>query len=88
MVSTRSWACRAESPRRFSMCYSSATSPTGVPNRHKARSVVIAMHHQDRHGDLLQVFGEVRLGEGDDAVIMRLGASPIIPWRHQFQITP
>ena len=36
------------------------------------------MHHQDRHGDLLQVFGEVRLGEGDDAVIMRLGASPII----------
>ena len=36
--------------------------------------VVIAMHHQDRHGDLLQVFGEVRLGEGDDAVIMRLGA--------------
>ena len=37
--------------------------------------VVIAMHHQDRHGDLLQVFGEVRLGEGDDAVIVRLGAS-------------
>src|SRR5271165_1271157 len=33
------------------------------------------MHHQDRHGDLLQVFGEVRLGKGDDAVIMRLGAS-------------
>jgi hypothetical protein len=25
--------------------------------------------------DLLQVFGEVRLGEGDDAVIVRLGAS-------------
>jgi len=21
------------------------------------------MHHQDRHGNLLQVFGEVRLGE-------------------------
>jgi hypothetical protein len=48
--------------------------------------VVSAMHYQDRHGDL-QVFGEVRLGEGDDAVIMRL-APPIIPWRHQFQITP
>src|SRR3989449_5248356 len=37
--------------------------------------VVIAMHHQDGHGDLLQIFGEVRLGEGDDAVIMRLCAS-------------
>jgi hypothetical protein len=33
------------------------------------------MHHQHQHGDLLQVFGEVRLGERDDAVIMRLGAS-------------
>jgi hypothetical protein len=22
------------------------------------------MHHQNRHGDLLQVFGEVRLGKG------------------------
>src|SRR5229473_421956 len=37
--------------------------------------VVIAMHHQDRHSDLLQVLGEVRLREGDDAVIMRLCAS-------------
>src|SRR2546422_6121077 len=33
------------------------------------------MHHQHRHGDLLQVFGEVPLGEGNDAVIVRLGAS-------------
>ena len=30
--------------------------------------VIIAVHHQDRHGDLLQTFGEVRLGEGDDAI--------------------
>jgi hypothetical protein len=39
------------------------------------------MHHQDRHGDLLQVFTEVGLGEGDDAVIMRIGAShhPLAP---------
>src|SRR5262245_66682322 len=32
------------------------------------------MHHQDRNGDLLQVFGEVGLGECDDAVIVRLGS--------------
>ena len=36
---------------------------------------VVAMHHQDWHGDLLQVFGEVRLREGDDAVIVRFGTS-------------
>ena len=53
------------------MCYSSARCRIGI--RHDL--VVIAMHHQDRHGDLLEVFGEVRLGEGDDAVLMRLGAS-------------
>ena len=33
------------------------------------------MHHQDRHRDLLQVFGEIGLRERDDAVIMRLGAA-------------
>src|SRR5215467_7203116 len=32
------------------------------------------MHHQDRNRDLLQVFGEVGLGECDDAVIVRLGS--------------
>jgi hypothetical protein len=37
--------------------------------------VVIAMHHQDRHGDLFQVFGKVGLRECDDAVIVRFGAS-------------
>src|SRR6266511_3422361 len=30
--------------------------------------VVIAVHHQDRHRDLLEVLGEIGLGEGDDAV--------------------
>src|SRR4051812_48149858 len=33
------------------------------------------MHHEDGDGDLLQVFREVRLGEGDDAVVVRLGAA-------------
>src|SRR5438034_4100640 len=37
--------------------------------------IVIAMHHQHRYGDLLQVFGEVRLGKGYDAIIMRFCAS-------------
>jgi len=34
--------------------------------------VVIAMHHQNRHGDLLQVFG---LGERDDAVVSFISPS-------------
>ena len=29
----------------------------------------------NRHGDLLEVFGEIGLREGDDAVIMGLGAT-------------
>src|SRR5437660_12273141 len=33
------------------------------------------MHYQYRHGDLLQVFGEIGLGEGDDAIVMRLRAA-------------
>ena len=37
--------------------------------------VVIAVHDQDWHRDLLQIVGEVRLGEGDDAIVVRLGAS-------------
>src|SRR5438045_4909006 len=37
--------------------------------------VVIAVHHQHRHGDLLQVFGEIGLRKRDDAVIMSLGAA-------------
>jgi len=35
--------------------------------------IVFAVHHEDGNGDLLQVFGEIRLGEGDDAVIVRFG---------------
>src|ERR1700691_2614581 len=37
--------------------------------------IVLAMHHQDRDSDLLQVFGLVGLREGDDAVVMRFGAA-------------
>ena len=37
--------------------------------------VVVAVHHQDRHHDLLQVLGEIGLGKGDDAVVVRPGAS-------------
>ena len=50
-----------------------ADSGAGIGIRHDL--IVIAVHHEDRHGDLLQVFGEVRLGEGDDAVVVRLGAA-------------
>ena len=37
--------------------------------------VVVAVHHQDRHRDLLQVLGEVGLREGDDAVVVGLRAA-------------
>src|SRR5437879_4828147 len=37
--------------------------------------VVVAVADQHRHVDLLQVLGEVGLGEGDDAVVVRLGAA-------------
>src|SRR6516225_1235021 len=37
--------------------------------------VVLAVHHQHRYRDLLQVFGEVRLRERDDAIVMSLGAA-------------
>jgi hypothetical protein len=33
------------------------------------------VHHEYRHRDLLQILGEVCLGEGDDAVVVRLGAA-------------
>ena len=42
--------------------------------------VVIAMQHEDGHRDPFQVFGEVRLRERDDAVIVRLGAANA-PWK-------
>jgi hypothetical protein len=38
--------------------------------------VVVAMHHQDRHVDRLQILGEISLGERDDAVVMRLASRP------------
>src|ERR1700733_16040397 len=55
---------------------------SGIGIRHNL--VVIAVHYQNRHSDLLQIFSEVSLGEGDNAVIMRFGAahhalSPPIP---------
>src|SRR6516162_1333632 len=37
--------------------------------------VVVAMHHQHRHRDLLQILGEIGLRKGDDAVIMGFGAA-------------
>ena len=45
----------------------------GIGIRHDL--VVLAVHHQGRHVDLLQVLGEVGLGEGNDAVVVRLGAT-------------
>jgi hypothetical protein len=35
----------------------------------------VAVHHQDRDRDLLQILGEVGLRKGDDAVVVRLGAA-------------
>ena len=37
--------------------------------------IVVAVHHQHRHVDLLEVLGEVGLRERLDAVVMRLGAA-------------
>ncbi|MDT4846248.1 hypothetical protein FQZ97_802640 [compost metagenome] len=37
--------------------------------------VVLPVQHQCRHGDLLQVFGEVGFREGRNAVVMGLGAA-------------
>jgi hypothetical protein len=34
--------------------------------------VIVAVHHQDLHSNLLQVFGEIGLREGDDTVVVRL----------------
>ena len=48
--------------------------------------IVLAVHHQHGHGDLLEVFGEIGLREGGDAVVVRL-APPIMPCRHQLAIT-
>jgi hypothetical protein len=31
------------------------------------------VHHQDRDRDLLEVLGEIGLGEGGEAVLVRLG---------------
>src|SRR5713101_5047952 len=42
--------------------------------------IVVAMHHQNRYVDLLQVFSEVGLREGLDAVVMGLD-----PSRHALQ---
>jgi hypothetical protein len=33
------------------------------------------VHHQDRHGDLLEVGGKIGLGESNDAIVMRLRAA-------------
>ena len=47
--------------------------------------VVFALHDERRYFDALQVLGEVRFGERLDTIVV---APPIMPWRHQFPITP
>ena len=37
--------------------------------------VIIAVHHQCGNRNLLQIFREIGLGEGDDAIVVRLGAT-------------
>ena len=49
--------------------------------------IVVTVHHQDGHRDLLEVVGEVGLRERLDSVVVRLGA-PIMDCRHQFWMTP
>ena len=49
--------------------------------------VVFALHDKCWHIDALQVLSEVRFRERLDAIVVGLGP-PIMPWRHQFPITP
>jgi hypothetical protein len=44
-----------------------------IGDRHNL--VVLAVHDQHRHVDGLEIPGEIGLGEGLDAVVMRLGAA-------------
>src|SRR5215471_7900864 len=37
--------------------------------------IVVAMHHERRHIDALQILGEVGLREGFDALVVRFGAA-------------
>jgi hypothetical protein len=37
--------------------------------------VIVAMHHEDRHRDLLQVLGKIGLRKRDDAIVVRLRAA-------------
>ena len=36
--------------------------------------IVVAMHHQHRHRDLLEILGEIGLRKGDDAIVEPAGA--------------
>ena len=49
--------------------------------------VVVPLHNERGYVDVLQILGEVGFGERLDAVIVGL-APPIMPWRHQFWMTP
>src|SRR5262245_1783235 len=44
-----------------------------VGDRHDL--VVVAVHHERRHADALEILGEVGLREGLDSVVVRLGAA-------------
>ena len=50
-----------------------ADSERRVGDRHDL--IVVPVHNERRHVDDLQVVGEIRLGEGLDAVVLRLGAA-------------
>jgi hypothetical protein len=49
--------------------------------------VVLPLHDECWHVGALQVLSEVRFRERPDTVVVGL-APPIMPWRHQFSITP
>ena len=49
--------------------------------------VVITLHHKGRHRDRFQIVGLVCLRESLDAFVVGERA-PVIPWRHQFSMTP
>jgi carotenoid cleavage dioxygenase-like enzyme len=40
------------------------------PDRNPSDLVIVSVHHQDGHRDLLEVLGEIGLGEGDNAVVV------------------
>jgi hypothetical protein len=58
----------------FSVPFCTSFADNG-PEWRRNDLIVVAVHHQLRHRDRLQVLGEVGLGERDDTVVVRLGAA-------------